>query len=620
MTKRRRVPVLTPAAAAGAAVEPLRAWHTAAIVAALVAGTCLVYAPVRHFDFVEVDDPLYVTENPHLAGGLTSDNVGWALSNRHAGYWIPLTWISYMADVEMYGGINAGGHHTTNLVLHVANTLLLFGLLRRTTGATVRSAFVAALFAVHPLHVESVAWITERKDVLSTLFWLLGIWAYAKYVDRPGPWRYTAIAAAMVCGLLAKPMLVTFPLVLLLMDVWPLGRIPSGGVVSWRAWKPLLLEKAPLAVFVAVAGVVTYIAQAQAGAAPTFEALPLGVRVENALVSYAVYLWKTVWPTSLTMLYPFPASIPAAAAAGSAALLAGITVGVLRTARHRPYLAVGWFWYLATLFPVIGIVQVGTQARADRFMYVPAIGLFVMVTWLIAELASSTRRRAVLAAVGVVLVAGSGVRARQQLAYWQDNVTLWTHALETTLGVSSYEAHVSLGRTLAAKARLGEALAHFEAALAAKPSAIDVERDLARVLVDLGRPDDAVTHLRHIVQVRPDIAAAHLELAVLLANQGQAGAAIAEYQQARTLEPGIEGVDNNIGVLLAQQGRYAEAVAHFEAAVLRGPDVETARVNLGLALANLGRLQEARTHFLEALRRNPENAAARRAIEEWAGR
>jgi len=315
-----------------------------------------------------------------------------------------------------------------------------------------------------------------------------------------------------------------------------------------------------------------------------------------------------------------PASIPAAATAGSVALLAAITVSVLWTARRRPYLPVGWFWYVATLFPVIGIVQVGTQARADRFMYVPAIGLFVMLTWLAAEFATSARRRAVLAGIGLVLVAGSGVRARQQLAYWQDNVTLWTHALETTLGASAYEAHVSLGRTLAGKARLEEALAHFEAALAANPSAIDVERDLAHVLVDLGRLDDAVTHMRHIVQVRPDVAAARVELALLLTKQGQFDAAIAEYQQARILEPGIGGVDNNIGVLLAQQGRFAEAVGHFEAAVLRGPDVEMARVNLGLALANLGRLQEARAHFLEALRRNPQNAAARRAIEEWAGR
>ena len=248
MTKRRRVPTGAPCVAP--VTRPLRTWYAAAIVVALVAGTWLVFAPVRHYDFVEVDDPLYVTENPHLAGGLTIDNVGWALSNRHAGYWIPLTWIWYMADVEMYGGIDAGGHHTTNLALHIANTLLLFGLLRRTTGATVRSAFVAALFAVHPLHVESVAWITERKDVLSTLFWFLGLWAYARYADRPGPWRYTAIAASMICGLLAKPMLVTFPFVLLLMDVWPLGRIPSEGLVSWRAWKPLLWEKVPLAALV----------------------------------------------------------------------------------------------------------------------------------------------------------------------------------------------------------------------------------------------------------------------------------------------------------------------------------------------------------------------------------
>jgi protein O-mannosyl-transferase len=599
---------------------PWRAWYTAAIAGALVAGTCLVYAPVRHYGFVEVDDPLYVSENPHLAGGLTADNVGWALTNRHAGYWIPLTWISYMADVEIYGGIDAGGHHATNVALHIANTLLLFGLLRRMTRAPVRSAFVAALFAVHPLHVESVAWITERKDVLSTLFWFLGIWAYVRYVDRPGPLRYGAIIAAMVLGLSAKPMLVTFPLVLLVLDVWPLGRVPSGGFVSWRAWKPLLLEKAPFAVFVAVAGVVTYFAQAQVGAAPGLDAVPLGLRLENAVVSYAVYLWKTGWPTALTMQYPLPTSIPAAAVIASAAVLVAITAGVVVSARRRPYLLMGWSWYVVTLVPVIGIVQVGTQARADRFMYVPAIGLFVMVVWLCAELGRSARGRVTLAAIGLVVLAGSGMRARQQLSYWQDNVTLWTHALETTLGVSTYDAHLSLGRTLAGKGRLGEALAHFEAALADRPSSVDAERDLARVLASIGRPGDAVSHLEHVVEVRPDMAEARVELALLLASQGQSDAAIAEYQRALTLQPDLRGVDNNIGVLLAQQGRYAEAVAHFETAVRMGPDVETARVNLGLALVHLGRVQEARAIFIEVLQQNPRNAAARKAIEEWSGR
>jgi protein O-mannosyl-transferase len=597
-----------------------RTWHTAAIVGALVAATCLVYAPVRHYGFVEVDDPLYVSENPHLAGGLTADNVGWALTTSHAGYWIPLTWISYMADVEIFGGINAGGHHATNVALHVTNTILLFGLLRRTTRAPVRSAFVAALFAVHPLHVESVAWITERKDVLSTLFWFLGIWAYVRYVERPGPFRYGAIVASMVLGLLAKPMLVTFPFVLLALDVWPLGRLPPDGLVSWRAWKPLLLEKAPFAAFVAVAGVVTYAAQTRFGAAPSFDALPLGLRVENAVVSYAVYLWKMVWPTSLTMLYPLPASIPAVSVVASAAVLLAITVGVLRSARRRPYLPMGWFWYVVTLVPVIGIVQVGTQARADRFMYVPAIGLFVMVVWLCAEMGRSARGRWALAAVGLVVLAGSGVRARQQLAYWQDNVTLWTHALETTLGVSTFDAHLSLGRTLAGKGRFGEALAHFEAAVASNPSSTDAERDLARVLVALGRPGDAVRHLQHIVQVRPDMARAHVDLALLLTDQGQVDAAIAEYQRAVALQPDIDGVDNNIGVLLAQQGRYAEAAAHFESAVRRGQDVETARVNLGLALARLGRFKDARAVFIQVLQQNPGNAAARKAIEEWSGR
>jgi protein O-mannosyl-transferase len=615
MTNRRPVPTSAPPPRADRRFD----WRTLALVAALVVLTLAVFAPVRHFDFVEIDDPLYVRENPHIAGGLTGDNVAWAFTHQHAAYWIPLTWLSYMADVELFGGIDAGGHHLTNLALHLGNVLLLFGLLKRATRAPVRSAFVAALFAVHPLHVESVAWITERKDVLSTAFWLLGLWAYLRYVDRPGWPRYAAIVGCLVMGLLAKPMLVTFPFVLLVMDVWPLGRVDLRRARTFDAWRRPVLEKLPLLALALAAAAVTYVAQASFGAAPSFETLPLGLRLQNAVASYVMYLRLTVWPSPLSVIYPLGSAIPIWTTAAAAAGLALVTLAVAWAGRARPYALTGWFWYLGTLVPVIGIVQVGVQARADRFMYVPSIGLFVMAVWLVADVVSTPRGKTALAVVGLVLVGAAGVQARRQAAYWQDSVTLWTHALETTLGMSDYEAHSALGRILAGKGRLEEARAHLEAALAVKPGAADVEGELVHVLEAQGQRRDALAHLKHIVQVRPDIPEARVELAGLLAADDQVEAAVAQYQEARRLAPGL-AVENNIGVLLAQQGRFAEALGWFQEAARRGGDVETALVNAGLALANLGRAGDARAAFEQVLRQNPQNAKAKAALQELTGR
>lgn len=595
------------------------AWLTAALAAALVVITVLVYAPVRHFDFVEVDDPLYVSENPHVAGGLTAENVEWAFTSQHGGYLIPLTWVSYMADVEVYGGVNPGGHHVTNLLLHVANTVILFLLLLRATGARIRSAFVAALFAVHPLHVESVAWITERKDVLSTLFWFLGLWAYGWYVARPGWRRYLAIVACVALGLLAKPMLVTFPFVLLLLDVWPLGRVHAPRA-AWQDWRPLILEKLPLLVLVSGASALTYVAQQAVGAASSLQSLPLGLRLENAVVSYWEYLRTLAWPVPLTMIYPLPDSIGPAAVAGAAILLLAISGLAVWGRRRAPYLLVGWLWYLGTLVPVIGIVQVGTQARADRFTYVPLIGLFVILVWACADLAAGARwRRVAAVAAGLVVVTAASLQARVQISYWKDSVTLWTHAVESTLGVSQYDAHRSLGRILAGKGRTAEAIGHFEAAVALSPSSPDARLDLAGILAAAGRQADAITQLQEVTRLRPEGADAHATLGALWSGLGRVDAAIREFEVVLRIRP-EGGVHNNLGALLAQQGRLAEAVPHFEEAARLGPDVETARVNLGLALARLGRPREARAVFIQVLQQNPRNETARQAIAELPGR
>jgi protein O-mannosyl-transferase len=341
---------------------------------ALVLVNVAVFGAVRHFDFVTWDDPPYVTENPIVRAGLTWSGVVWAFTTAHGPYWHPLTWLSHMLDVQLYG-LHAGGHHLTNLVLHVSNSVLLLLLLRRMTGALWKSAAVAALFAVHPLHVESVAWVAERKDVLSTLFWILTMWAYLTYARRPGAGRYAAVLLVFALALMAKPMVVTLPLILLLLDVWPLGRVSL-------SWHRLVLEKTPMFALSAAAGVATIVVQQRVGALAAITSVTPGLRVANALVSYGNYLAKTLWPARLAALYPYPQSLPAWPWLLTCGFgLAAISVAAVRLAPRRPYLMMGWFWYLLTLLPVIGLVQVGPQAMVDRFTYVPLVGVFVIVVW-----------------------------------------------------------------------------------------------------------------------------------------------------------------------------------------------------------------------------------------------
>lgn len=555
---------------------------------ALIALNLAVFAPVRHFDFVQIDDPVQVSENAQVAGGLTWAGAAWAFTTAHAGYWMPLVWLSHMADVQLYG-MNAGPHHVTNLLLHIASTLLLFGLLWRITGAVGRSAFVAALFAVHPLHVESVAWITERKDVLSTLFWMLTMWAYVAYVRRPGRARYLLAAVSFALGLMAKPMLVTLPFVLLLLDVWPLGRvmIRAGGAGKTGragAWRALVWEKLPLLALAAAAGVVAFLTQQQAGAVSNLQVYSPGLRVGNAFVSYVAYIGKMFWPARLTVFYPFPDSIPAASVAGAIALLAVVSFVVMRLGARRPYLAVGWLWYLVTLLPVIGVVQVGVQAMADRFTYVPLVGLFIVIAWSVPDAlaARSVARRVAVPVVAVLVVLACAWTARAQVAYWKDSVTLWTRTIELTLNMDAYHAHMSLGA----------------------------------VLRDQGRFDEAAGHFSEAVRLNPGSAESHNDLATVLQRQGKVDRAIVHYREALRLQPALAEVHNNLGAVLAGQGRFDEAVVHFSEAARLKPDLEIAHVNLALAFARTGRAQDALREFNEVLRINPANELARRAVGE----
>jgi tetratricopeptide (TPR) repeat protein len=589
-----------------------------AVMALLITAIVIVYAPVRHYDFVQVDDPKYVSENPNVAQGLTLPAIVWAFTARHGGYWIPLTWLSYMADVQI-SGMNAGALHVTNLLLHIANSLLLFWLLWNMTGALGRSAFVAALFAVHPLHVESVAWITERKDVLSTLFWLLAIWAYVAYVRRPGLGRYLMVLVWFALGLMAKPMLVTLPFAFLLLDVWPLRRVDFGAGTAGRSkssikdrktvWVHLAREKLPMIALAAAFSAVTFTAQGEA--IPGLDLYPFALRVENALVSYVAYLGKMIWPAHLVVLYPLPKSIPVWSTAGAVLALAIISTVAVLAARRHPYLAVGWFWYLGTLVPVIGLVQAGLQSMADRFTYVPLVGIFIMVAWGAWDLFERVpyRRIALPAAAGIAVLTCT-VIARGQVQYWKDNVVLWTHETEFTLNMDTYQAHISLGTVLRDQGRFDEAFGHFSEAIRLKPDSAEAHHEMGLLMARQGKFDEAIASLFEAVRLKPDFPEAQRDLGLMLTQQRRAGEAVDHLSIAVRLKPASAEWNYELGMALEDQGNFDEAFASFTEAVRLKPDMAEAQNSLGSILAHQGKVDEAIAHMTEAVRLKPDMAEA----------
>jgi hypothetical protein len=492
-----------------------RAWFSLG----LVAMTALVYLPVRGHEFVSIDDNIYVRGNPHVADGLTWDAVRWAFTSGYAANWHPLTWISHMLDVSLFG-MDAGAHHVVNLVLHVANTLLLFDVLRRMTGALGRSAFVAALFAVHPLHVESVAWVAERKDVLSTLFWMLTLEAYVAWTRAPNARRYALVLLAFVAGLLSKPMLVTLPFALLLLDAWPLRRMTDAASA-----KRLVVEKIPLFLLAAASSVVTFVAQHAEGAVASFETRPLAERLVNAPIAYVVYVRKMLAPTDLAPMYAQARPSAAGIGAAAAAALALVTWAAWRQARARPWFVVGWLWFLGTLVPVIGLVQVGWQTMADRYTYVPLVGLFVVVAWGAAELLAATARAGAATVVASAALVACAVLARRQVETWRDGETLWRHAV-----------------------------------------AVDPDNPAARNFLGgqmcfLERYDEAVAQFREMVRLTPESAEAHNNLAFALRSRGDLEGAAAEYSEALRRKPGLVEAREDLRLVLTQLGRVDEAQA-----------------------------------------------------------
>jgi tetratricopeptide (TPR) repeat protein len=586
---------------------------------ALTAVTLAVYARVWTHDFVGLDDHDYIMGNAPVLKGLTADGVVWAFTTGHSANWHPLTWLSHMLDVQLYG-LNAGPHHLTSLALHVANTLLLFGVLQRMTGKIGRSAVVAALFALHPLHVESVAWAAERKDVLSALFWMLTLWAYVAYVRRPGLARYGLTLGTFALGLMAKPMLVTLPFVLLLLDFWPLGRLARSGAgsapqtssVDRRIVFRLLAEKVPFVALTVVSSVVTVIVQW--GAVREHQGFPLAARVGNALTAYVAYLGTTFWPVGLAMLYPLR-FVSLWAALASLAALIGISLVVVWAARRSPAVLVGWLWYLGTLVPVIGLVQVGAQSRADRYTYIPLIGVFVMLAWGIPELlARWPARRVVLPALtGAALAICAGL-AYTQLAHWKNNGTLWARTAAMT--TDNFGAHFYLGNDLRRAGRPRDAIVQYREALRILPRSPMAHNNLAFTLAELGNYDEAIAHYTEAIGLMPGYAEARNNLALALAAQGKVDAAVREAREAVRLAPERADLRFNLAAFLARDKQLDEAVREYGEGLRRKPGHADSYYRLGLVLIEQGRRDAAAYYLERALRLEPQMQRARRALDE----
>ncbi len=609
-----------------------RSYGLLAVCGLLLLAVIAVFGQVVGHGFVNFDDGDYVVENRHVQEGLTGPWLVWAVTGYDAFNWHPLTWLSHTLDYQLYG-LKPAGHHLTSLLLHATTAILLFLTLRRMTGALWPSAFVAAVFAIHPLRVESVAWVSERKDVLSGLLFTLTLWFYVRYAERPPSWgRYVLVMASFTLGLMAKPMLVTLPFVLLLLDYWPLGRWQGAGskehgarisnlksqirdsrsslsnsLYAPRSLLALVAEKIPMFALAAASCVITF--AAQRGAIAPLQERDFSSRIAGATVAYVTYLGKMFYPADLSILYGLPNGPPPTSEVLAAViLLTSISIAVFAIRRKCPFLLFGWLWYLGTLVPVIGLVQVGKQALADRYTYLTQIGLYIAFAWGVANTAASRPYRRGLAVLSALVLAGLIVSAWQQTRYWRDSVTLWSHALACSAETSV--AHRCLAQALIGRGQVEEGIAHLQRALEITPDFAEAHNNLGYVLAGQGKIDEAIAHYQRALEAQPDYAEAHYNLGFALAGRGQVDDAISHYRKALETKPEFAEAQYNLGNALDRRGQVAEAISHYRKALEIKPDFAEAHNNLGHALAGRGQVDEAIDHYRKALEVQPDYAKA----------
>jgi Flp pilus assembly protein TadD len=585
----------------------------------LVAAALALYNPANSHPFANYDDDRYITDNPRVRAGLTGETVAWAFRSTEQANWHPLTWLSHALDCQLFH-LNPAGHHFSSALLHAINAALLFLLLAALTGRWAPSLFVAALFAVHPINVESVAWIAERKNVLSTFFFLLALAAYGWYAVKPDAKRYLAVSALFAMALIAKPMVITFPFVLMLLDFWPLGRVAQLSAsaalkTSRTSLSRLVLEKLPWFAMSAVSAIITIEAQQAGGAMRSELQFELGVRLANAIYAYAMYLWKMIWPARLAPLYPHPGnSLAMWRVAAAFAVLAIITALVIRFRAHA-YLPVGWFWFLGTLVPVIGLIQVGDQAMADRYAYLPLIGIFVMISWGSVDIASGIRipRAAVTVAAGGVLVALSFAMSRQ-LDLWANNVNLWAHTLAVT--ENNFIAEDNLGGALVLAGKTNEAYPHFAAAARINPRDPMSHSNMGAYLQEHGRYREAITQYESAIQLTSDqglLAATYANLGSAYRELGETDKADESFDHALHLNATQFNAYLGRGILREREGQLDGAIADYTRSTEIQPTTE-AYLRLGHALERAGRAAEARSAYELALRLDPDSAEAKQAL------
>jgi len=571
-----------------------------------------IFLPLLHNEFVNYDDPDYVTSNAAVQGGLTWGGVEWAFRSTQAANWHPVTWLSHMLDWQLYGG-RPLGHHLTSVVLHAVNAVLLFLVLGRMTGSVWRSLFVAAVFALHPLRVESVAWVAERKDVLSTMFWLLTIWVYVRYAEESkvrspkSKVLYCVTLMVFALGLMSKPMVVTLPFALLLLDFWPLERWKQRKV--WR----LAVEKAPFFALAAASCVITFSAQQRAGAMVLMAGQPFEARFENAVVSYSRYLGKLFWPENLSVVYPVVDHWPTPWVAVSVVVLLGLSVLAVAVRRQYPYFLTGWFWYVGTLVPVLGLVAVGEQSMGDRYTYVPAIGVLILLAWGAYDLTKGWRHQAVtcqIAGMGAILLCIPVTR--QQIACWRNSETLFRHAIAAT--ERNYGACSSLGNALLAEGRVDEALDQFREAVRLRPDSVETHNNLGAALGRKGQVDEAISQFEEAIRLQPYFTEAHSNLAKALDDAGRLDEAVKEYQEVLKLKSDSLIARNSLGIVLAKKGLLDEAIRQFQAAIQMNPVDSSSHNNLGIALSQKGQAAEAIAEFREAIRLDPGNVSAQQNL------